>query len=83
MNAMRQKAIEGLKEGDTFEIKRTFSHADIVQFEVLSRDHNPVHSNAMYAEAKGFDGVICLGKFGTLGEQSFDVAYKSTGISNR
>ncbi|MEX5625941.1 acyl dehydratase [Pseudomonas poae] len=61
MNAMRQKAIEGLKEGDTFEIKRTFSHADIVQFEVLSRDHNPVHSNAMYAEAKGFDGVIAHG----------------------
>jgi 3-hydroxybutyryl-CoA dehydratase len=61
MNVLRQKAIEGLEEGDTFEIKRTFSEADIVQFEALSRDHNPVHSNAEYAEAKGFDGVIAHG----------------------
>jgi 3-hydroxybutyryl-CoA dehydratase len=61
MNALRQKAIEGLEEGDTFEIKRTFSDTDIAQFEALSRDHNPVHSNAAYAEAKGFDGVIAHG----------------------
>ena len=61
MSKLRQKAIEGLEEGDTFEIKRTFSDADIVQFEALSRDHNPVHSDAIYAEAKGFDGVIAHG----------------------
>lgn len=61
MNAMRQKAIEGLEEGDTFEIKRTFSEADIVQFEALSHDHNPVHSDARYAVAKGFDGTIAQG----------------------
>lgn len=61
MSTLRQKAIEGLEEGDTFEIKRTFSDADIAQFEALSRDHNPVHSDAMYAEAKGFDGVIAHG----------------------
>ena len=61
MSTLRQKAIEGLKEGDTFEIKRTFSDADIVQFEALSRDHNPVHSDAVYAEAKGFDGVVAHG----------------------
>lgn len=61
MNAIRQKAIEGLEEGDTFEIKRTFSEADIVQFEALSHDHNPVHSDARYAVAKGFDGSIAQG----------------------
>ncbi|WP_095165760.1 MaoC family dehydratase [Pseudomonas sp. Irchel 3H3] len=61
MNALRQKAIEGLEEGDTFEINRTFSKADIVQFEALSRDHNPVHSDAVYAEAKGFDGIVAHG----------------------
>ncbi len=61
MSTLRQKVIEGLVEGDTFEIKRTFSDADIVQFEALSRDHNPVHSDAKYAEAKGFDGVIAHG----------------------
>lgn len=61
MNAIRQKAIEGLEEGDTFEIKRTFTEADIVQFEALSHDHNPVHSDARYAVAKGFDGTIAQG----------------------
>lgn len=61
MNALRQKAIEGLEEGDTFEIRRTFSDAEIVQFEALSRDHNPVHSDTLYAEAKGFNSVIAHG----------------------
>ncbi|WP_447733989.1 MaoC/PaaZ C-terminal domain-containing protein [Pseudomonas shirazensis] len=61
MNAIRQRAIEGLEEGDTFEIKRTFLEADIVQFEALSHDHNPVHSDARYAVAKGFDGTIAQG----------------------
>ncbi|TFH79941.1 MaoC family dehydratase [Pseudomonas kribbensis] len=61
MNALRKKAIEGLEEGDTFEIRRTFSDAEIVQFEALSRDHNPVHSDTLYAEAKGFNSVIAHG----------------------
>lgn len=61
MNAIRQRAIEGLEQGDTFEVKRTFSEADIVQFEALSHDHNPVHSDAGYAVAKGFDGTIAQG----------------------
>ena len=61
MKAIRQKAIEGLEQGDTFETKRTFSEADIVQFEALSHDHNPVHSDARYAVAKDFDGTIAQG----------------------
>lgn len=61
MNAIRRRAIEGLEQGDTFEIKRTFSEADIVQFEPLSHDHNPIHSDAGYAVAKGFDGTIAQG----------------------
>ncbi|NMZ37035.1 MaoC family dehydratase [Pseudomonas proteolytica] len=61
MNALRQKAIEGLQEGDTFEIKRTFSEAEIIQFEALSRDHNPVHSDVTYARSKCFDGIIAHG----------------------
>lgn len=61
MNVIRQKAIAGLQVGDTFEIRRTFSEVDIVQFEALSHDHNPVHSDAQYAAAKGFDGTIAHG----------------------
>lgn len=61
INAIRQKAIAGLEEGDAFEIKRTFWKADIVHLEALSHDHNPVHSDARYAVAKGYDGTIAQG----------------------
>ena len=61
MNAIRKKAIAGLEEGDAFEIKRTFSEEDIVRFEALSHDHNPVHSDVRYAQAKGFASTVAHG----------------------
>lgn len=61
MNSPREKAIAGLVKGDTFQIKRTFAEAEITQFEALSRDHNPVHSDSAFAQAKGFAGPIAHG----------------------
>lgn len=61
MNSPREKAVAALVKGDTFQIKRTFSVTEIAQFEALSRDHNPVHSDSAFAQAKGFVQPIAHG----------------------
>jgi acyl dehydratase len=60
-NAMRQRAIDGLKVGDSFCFSRTFSRQETEDFGDLTRDYNPVHYHARWADAKGFDGLICHG----------------------
>ncbi|PYB76597.1 acyl dehydratase [Pseudomonas sp. LB-090624] len=61
MSEIRRKAVEGLQVGDTFSIKRTFTHAEVASFEQISRDQNPIHSHPDYAKARGFKGTIAHG----------------------
>ncbi len=60
-NAMRQQAIDGLKEGDSFTYKRTFTQEETELFGGMTRDYNPVHYDLRWAETKGFNGLICHG----------------------
>ena len=58
---MRQRAIEGLKEGDSFTYKRTITQEETELFGDITRDYNPVHYDLRWAEAKGFNNLICHG----------------------
>lgn len=60
-NAMRRQAIEGLKEGDSFTYKRTITQEETELFGDITRDYNPIHYDPRWAEAKGFNGLICHG----------------------
>lgn len=61
MSHIRNKAIEGLKAGDTFSISRTFTEAEMIQFADISKDYNPVHFDQRFAATKNFKGRICHG----------------------
>jgi len=58
MSGMRQKAISGLKAGDTFTVTRTFTREDSEKFGDVTRDYNPVHYDARFSRGKGFSDVI-------------------------
>ena len=60
-NLVRWRAIEGLKEGESFAHSRTFTKEDTELFGDVTRDYNPVHYDPRWAEAKGFHGLICHG----------------------
>jgi len=47
--------------GDTVTFSRTFTREETDQFGDLTRDDNPVHYDHRWADAKGFDGLICHG----------------------
>ncbi len=59
MSHIRQRAIAGLKLGDSFTVSRTFTEQDTRSFADISRDYNPVHFNDRFAELKNFCGRIC------------------------
>ncbi len=61
MSYIRDKAIAGLKRGDSFAVSRTFTEQDTVAFADLSRDYNPVHFDDRFAGAHNFRGRICHG----------------------
>lgn len=61
MTRHRQRAAEGLQQGDHFTITRRFTSAEIVAFAHLSRDYNPVHCDNDYAELKGMRAPIAHG----------------------
>ena len=61
MARIRQKAIGGLKIGDTFSITRTFREKDVILFAEITRDYNPVHFEERFSRAKAFSGRICHG----------------------
>ncbi len=61
MSDIRRKAIEGLKTGDSFTIRRTFTEDDMNTFAGITRDYNPVHYDGRFAAVKGFNGRICHG----------------------
>jgi acyl dehydratase len=61
MSYIRQKAIAGLKQGDSFAVSRTFTEQDTMVFAEISRDYNPVHFDDRFAKVKEFHGRICHG----------------------
>ena len=61
MSAIRRKAIEGIKIGDTFTVTRTFTEKDMFRFADITRDYNPVHFDDRFAGVKNFNGRICHG----------------------
>lgn len=61
MKSLRERAAEGLRVGDRFTIVRCFSAADIHQFAQISRDYNPVHCDANYAQLRRFKAPIAHG----------------------
>jgi acyl dehydratase len=58
---MREQAIAGLKVGDSFTVRRTFTEEATVAFAELSLDYNPVHFDERFVKAKNFRGRICHG----------------------
>ncbi len=61
MSYIREKAIAGLKTGDSFTVSRTFTQETTTVFADLSRDYNPVHFDDRFAQARNFRGRICHG----------------------
>ena len=60
-NPIRLKAIQGLKEGDSFSYKRQFTKEETESFGDMTRDYNPVHYDPRWTDLKGFKGLICHG----------------------
>jgi acyl dehydratase len=60
-NPIRQRAISGLKPGDSFSYRRRFSRTDTQVFGQLTRDFNPVHYEPRWARQKKFSNLICHG----------------------
>ena len=61
MKSPRERAAEGLQVGDRFTIVRCFTEDDIRQFAQISRDYNPVHCDARYAQLRRFKAPIAHG----------------------
>jgi acyl dehydratase len=61
MSNIRQRAIAGLKRGDSFAVSRTFTERETLAFAEISRDYNPVHFDSRFATVKKFQGRICHG----------------------
>jgi 3-hydroxybutyryl-CoA dehydratase len=61
MSYIRERAVAGLKRGDSFSVSRTFTEQDTATFAELSRDYNPVHFDDRFAEVKHLSGRICHG----------------------
>jgi len=85
MPGIRQSAIEGLRPGDTFTVRRTFTEEVTRAFGDLSRDYNPVHYDPRFASAKGFSGLICHGLLvgSLLTEVGGQIGWLATGIEFR
>lgn len=82
-NAMRQKATEGLKAGDSFTYTRQFTQAETALFGEITRDYNPVHYDTRWTAGKGFDGLICHGLLvgSMLCEFGGQVGWLATGMN--
>lgn len=61
MSEIRKKTIEGLKVGDTFTVSRMFVEQDVQDFSNMTKDHNPVHFDERFVQAKNLRGKICHG----------------------
>ena len=85
MSYIRQKAIAGLKPGDSFTVSRTFTEQDTKAFADISRDYNPVHFNDRFAELKNFRGRICHGLLvaSLLTEIGGEIGWLASGMNFR
>ncbi len=61
VSGIRSRAIQGIKAGDQFAVRRTFSEQEVHVFASVTRDYNPVHLEGRFASAKGFAGRVCHG----------------------
>lgn len=61
VNPIRKSAIQGLREGDSFNYNRIFTQEDTLLFGDMTRDYNPVHYDSRWANMKGFRSLICHG----------------------
>lgn len=61
MSHIRKKTVEGLKQGDSFTVSRTFTEQDTIAFAEISKDYNPVHFDDRFAQTRNFRGRICHG----------------------
>lgn len=52
---------EELKIGQSYELSRSFSQQDIIDFAKLSGDTNPIHMDAAYAHGSQFGQLIVPG----------------------
>ncbi len=85
MSGIRQRAVEGLRPGDTFTARRTFTEELVRAFGELSRDFNPVHYDRRFASAKRFQDLICHGLLvGSLvTEVGGQIGWLATGLDFR
>lgn len=85
MSYIRQKAIAGLKLGDSFTVSRTFTEQDTRVFADISRDYNPVHFNDRFAGLKNFRGRICHGLLvaSMLTEIGGEIGWLASGMNFR
>ncbi|MDD2605326.1 MAG: MaoC family dehydratase [Desulfobacterales bacterium] len=59
--AIRAQASRGLRPGDCFVARRTFTEAEVRDFAAMSRDYNPVHFEPRWTALKRFRGPVCHG----------------------
>ncbi|TCV68980.1 MaoC family dehydratase [Pseudomonas fluorescens] len=83
MKSPRERAAEGLNVGDRFTVVRCFSRDDIHQFAQISRDYNPVHSDAHYAQLRRFKAPIAHGLLtaSLITEIGGQIGWLATGMS--
>lgn len=83
MKSPRECAAEGLKVGDRFTVVRCFSDDDIRHFAHISRDYNPVHCDARYAELRRFKAPIAHGLLtaSLVTEIGGQIGWLATGMS--
>lgn len=85
MSRLRRKAVHGLRPGDEFVIKRTFSKEETEEFGDLTRDYNPVHYDRGWTDLKRFPDLICHGLLvgGMICEFGGQVGWLATGMNFR
>ena len=83
MKGPRERAAEGLNVGDRFTVVRCFSRDDIHQFAQISRDYNPVHSDAHYSQLRRFKAPIAHGLLtaSLITEIGGQIGWLATGMS--
>lgn len=83
MSTWREKTIAGIRPGEVFVFKRTFTKDDTKVFGEITRDYNPVHYDERFAESKGFNGLICHGLLvgGMVCQMGGQVAWLASGMS--
>lgn len=85
MTEIRNRAIAGLTAGSRLRVTRRFSEADVRAFGDISRDYNPVHYDARFAEVKGFKDRICHGLLvaGMMTEIGGQIGWLASGMNFR